>query len=56
MFTKDRKFMKSIHYHSVLEATVTEQEQKRHYLIVDKSQKPTGTDLITTETAVTARK
>uniref|UniRef100_UPI00402B9479 uncharacterized protein LOC143308651 isoform X3 n=1 Tax=Arvicanthis niloticus TaxID=61156 RepID=UPI00402B9479 len=41
---------------SASEATVTEKEQKRHYLIVDKSQKPTGTDLITTETAVTARK
>lgn len=55
MFIKNRKFMKSIHYHSVLEATVTESEQKRRYLIVDKSQKPAGTDLITTETAMTAR-
>lgn len=56
MFIKDRKFMKSIHYHSDLEATVTEEKQKRRYLIVDKSQKPAGTDLITTETAVMARK
>lgn len=48
--------MKSIHYHSVLEATVTEEERKRHYLIVGKSHKPAGTDLIATETAVTARK